>query len=309
MLPALLAFVIGGGALFIWWTAAQTDREMHADLLRQTELLAQSMNIERIKKLIGTEADLENPTYLRVKEQFAIFRATNPQCRFLYLLGRKPDGTIFFFLDSESAESKDYSLPGQVYTEASEGFRGVFARQAAMVEGPYIDRWGTWTSGLVPIHDPQTTLSGLATPADAQEMVHVAIEYYRTNGRDRLLKEINNPQGDFLKGDLYAFAYDVSMTMQAHPVQPEMVGKNQLDEKDWAGGNIFTRKSRKSLCSRVPVGSIMNSKIQPTSSENPKWNCRRRWQKRWMGLFLCEVETLTSEQTAFHGKCTVKTKD
>jgi len=40
-------------ALFVWWMAVQTDREMRSDLLQQAQLIAQTINIERIKELAG----------------------------------------------------------------------------------------------------------------------------------------------------------------------------------------------------------------------------------------------------------------
>jgi PAS domain S-box-containing protein len=231
------------GALFAWWTAEQTDREMRAGLLQRTRLIAQAIDIEPIKGFTGTASDLSNPSYLRLKKQLADLRSANPQCRFLYLMGRKSDGTIFFFVDSEPADSQDYSPPGQVYTEGTENFRTVFARHVAMVDGPTTDRWGTWVTGLVPIHDPQTVMSGLAMPDDARAMVRDAVDYYRIHGRERTLQEINKPQGAlFRKGDLYAFVYDSNMTIVAHPFKPELVGRNLIDEKDWPGGKYFRQE-------------------------------------------------------------------
>jgi PAS domain S-box-containing protein len=242
VLAATLA-LLTVGTLFTWWTVAQTDREMRSDLLQQTQSVAQALNIERIKELTGTEADLTNPVYLRLKEQIAVLRSATPLCRFLYLLGRNADGAIFFLLDSEPADSKEYSPPGQVYAEIPEVFRRVFARNTAVAEGPYTDRRdGSRVSGLIPVNNPQMALFGLATPPDARTMVQKAVHYYQKNGRERLLKEINNPHGEFCKGDLYAFAYDTSMTMQAHPVKPELIGKDMLDMKDWAGGKYFSKE-------------------------------------------------------------------
>ena len=238
------------GALFALWETKQTDREMRTDLLQRTQLIAQTINIDRVKELSGTESDLSNPSYQRVKKQLADVCSTNPQCRFLYLMGRKSDGTIFFFVDSEPADSKDYSPPGQVYTEVSDGFRNVFARHTASVVGPTTDRWGTWVTGLVPIHNPQTVMSGLATPDDARTLVRKAADYYRANGRTLFLKEVNNPQGEFRKGDLYAFVYDSSMTMLAHPVKPELVGQNQLNQKDWDGGKFFRNEIKEIALSK-----------------------------------------------------------
>ena len=239
---ALFLAILAAGAVFVWWTVARADREMRAELLQQTRLVAQAVNVERIRMLSGTAADLDKPVYLRLKDQLAATRSDNPQCRFLYLLGRRPDGTLFFFVDSEPANSKDCSPAGQTYDEAPAGYRRVFATHSAGIEGPYTDRWGTWVSMAVPIHDPRTVVPGLATSEEARVLVRKAVEFYRQHGRERFLKEINNPQGAFCKGDLYAFVYYQNMTMLGHPVKPEMVGQNQLDLKDWPGGKFFTRE-------------------------------------------------------------------
>lgn len=238
----LIAFIIFAiGSLFTWQLVMQTDYEMRADLIEQTRLLKQAINIEHVKRLTGTESDLENPHYLRLKEQFIILRTAYPLLRFLYLMGRDTNGNIFFFLDSEPSTSEDYSPPGQIYEEASDPCRRVFIGQTVTVEGPIPDRWGTWVTGFVPIHN-RRILHGLASQDDARKMVDKVSDFYSKNGKERTLLEINNPQGEFRKGDLYAFAYDHNMTMLAHPVRPELVGRNLLGEKDWPGGKYFRRE-------------------------------------------------------------------
>ncbi len=239
---ALLLVIFAAGGLISWWAVTQVDRDMRADLLQRTQIVAQAVNVERIQALTGKEDDLDKPAYLRFKEQLATVRSVNPQCRFVYLMGRNAYGALFFFLDSEPTGSKDYSPPGQVYDEAPEGYRRVFITQNATTEGPYTDRWGTWVSALIPIHDPQAATSNLASQSDARAVVSNAVDFYRKNGREHFLKELNNPQGEFCKGDLYAFAYDQNMTMLAHPVRPELVGQNLLDKKDWSGGQYFRRE-------------------------------------------------------------------
>ena len=239
-LMVLIIVAIAGG--FAWWRIERMDGELRNNLLQQGQLLAQTINIESIQALSGTEADLNNPHYQRIKEQLAAVRAANPQCRFLYLMGRRADGSIFFFVDSEPADSKDYSPPGQVYTEAPEGCRKAFGARIDLVEGPYTDRWGKWVSALIPILDPQTIMYGLATQDDAHGMVLKAVDFYRKNGRDQLIKAINSRNGEFDKGDLYAFVYDLNMTWLAHPKKPELVGQNWIDKKDWPGGKCFRRE-------------------------------------------------------------------
>ena len=239
---AALFVILAVGGLLAWWTVGQTDRQMRADLLQQAQLVARAVDMGRIRDLSGSPADLTKPDYLQLKEQLASIRSAIPQCRFIYLIGRNTDGALFFFVDSEPAGSADYSPPGQLYSEAPEGYHRIFVTRNAGTEGPYTDRWGTWVSGLVPLQDQQTVIYGLATQADARAMVRKAVDFSRQYGRDRLLEEINNPRGEFRSGDLYAFAYDRTMTMLAHPVKPELVGQNLLDKKDWSGGKYFRRE-------------------------------------------------------------------
>ena len=101
----LLMAVITGLMLTAWWTIERTDCEMRADHLQQLRMVAQSVNVEPINSLAGSEADLENPDYLRLKEQLTAVRASNPRSRFVYLIGRKADGAGFIFADSEPAGS------------------------------------------------------------------------------------------------------------------------------------------------------------------------------------------------------------
>jgi len=155
---ALVVAVLFAGACATWWIVSQTDREMRDSLLLETRLVAEGVNVGRIAALSGTEADRSNPAYQQIKEQLAATRSTHPLCRFAYLLGRKTDGTIFFLVDSEPADSKDSSPPGQIYEEATESFSQAFTSGAEVVEGPVRDRWGNWVSALVPIYRPPTAL-------------------------------------------------------------------------------------------------------------------------------------------------------
>ncbi|MFH0996311.1 MAG: response regulator [Pseudomonadota bacterium] len=271
-LTALLLTIFVAGVLIAWWTAAQADRELRANLLQQTRLVAQALNVEQVQALTGTKADLESPEYLRLKEQLAAIRSAGPQSRFLYLMGRKADGTVFFFVDSEQPGLEGYSPPGQVYNDVPAGYRNVFDAKTGTVEGPVTARWGTRVSGLVPIHDAATALSGLVTPDDAQAMVRKAADFYRKHGRERFIKACNDPQGEFRRKSLYVFAYDHGMTMQAHPVKPELVGQNLLDKKDWSGGKYFRKEIREVALSKgsgwvnYQYENPANKKIQPKTT-------------------------------------------
>ncbi|MBF0452821.1 MAG: PAS domain-containing protein [Candidatus Magnetomorum sp.] len=147
--------VLVAGLILIYWTIQWTDSETRKDILNQAQVVLQALNVESIKALSGTKADITNPIYLRIKEQLAIVKATHDQYRFIYLMGRLPDGRVFFFADNEPIGSKDESPAGQIYEEISPEFLLAFDEKIPITVGPYKDRWGIWITALVPLIDPK----------------------------------------------------------------------------------------------------------------------------------------------------------
>jgi signal transduction histidine kinase len=153
---SVVAVALAAISVFAWWAARRADRQMRGELLLQAKLVAVLIDTEYVGVLNGAEADTAAPGFVRLRERLARARMVNPQCRYLYLLGQKPNGTVFFSLDSEPADSVNYSPPGQAFPEASDLLRGVFASGPGVVEGPVADRWGVWISALVPLRHPDT---------------------------------------------------------------------------------------------------------------------------------------------------------
>jgi cytochrome c len=98
-----------------------------------------------------------------------------------------------------------------------------------------------------------TVLAGLAffcgaayaenwTKEDAVKMVEQANAFYKANGREKLLAELNTKNGRFQKGELYVVATDMKGTMLAHPNIPKLVGKNLYDVPD-VDGKYFRREN------------------------------------------------------------------
>ena len=166
-----ILLLLAAVGLFAWRMVARADRNLRADLLQQSLAVARTLNLGQITALTGSPVDLEIPAYRQLKEHLIALRSTLQQCRFLYLMDQKPDGTIFFLVDSEPVISKDYSPPGQVYAEVPAGYRRVFATRGASVEGPFTDRWGIWVSGVVPLVDAKSgeLLAVLGMDIDARD--------------------------------------------------------------------------------------------------------------------------------------------
>ncbi|MBF0302483.1 MAG: CHASE domain-containing protein, partial [Desulfamplus sp.] len=260
------------GGFSTWWAVLQSKQELNNRLLRETRTVAKGMNLVHIKALKGDKSDLETPQYRRLKEQLSTIKQLYDDCRFIYLMGRKDDGRIFFFLDSEQPDSKDYSPPGELYDEVPEGGRCVFKTRNAAIQDTYSDRWGSWVSAFAPVHDPKTAIQIFSTKDDAYKMVKKAVEFYKTNGKERLLKELNNREGQFSNRELYAFAYDSNMSIIAHPVKPELIGKNLINKTDGSGEKYFRKEIQEIALSKgsgwvdYEYENPVNRQVEPKST-------------------------------------------
>jgi len=77
--------------------------------------------------------------------------------------------------------------------------------------------------------------TSFAEPRDeAVKLVQSAVAFYKSNGLEKSLDEYTKPGGEFNKGEMYVFVYDLNATMLAHP-NPKLVGQNTLELPDAAG--------------------------------------------------------------------------
>ncbi len=144
------------GFFIIWLSIKSINREMKDNLLQRAGIVAQSINRNRLRNLSGSPQDINNPDYIRIKEQLRKIRESQSKCKFLYLMGQKETGEVFFYVDSQSPDSKDYAPPGLIYEEVSEDYLEVFNNLKAKTVGPVEDRWGRLMTGLIPITDSET---------------------------------------------------------------------------------------------------------------------------------------------------------
>lgn len=140
------------GVLGSCWAANKIDQSIRSSLIKRAETVAAALHSDLIANLSGTEQDLDNQNYHDLKQNLSMVREKNLDLRFVYVLGLK-NKQVFFYADSESADSVDYSPPGQIYFEASEQLLQAFDHGQSFVEGPLSDRWGNWLSALAPIFD------------------------------------------------------------------------------------------------------------------------------------------------------------
>ena len=125
-------------------------------------------------------------------------------------------------------------------------------------------------SGLLNTSPPAVTQVSSGTPTKAQLVAFVteAVAYAKTNGREKALSEFSNPNGSFFRGQLYIYAYDFNGTTIAHPVNPEKIGVNRLNERD-AKGNLFieelrdTARNGSGFVQYYYINPVHNNTIEP----------------------------------------------
>jgi len=150
----LLLIILASAVMAMGLVAHKTDKDMQSEILINARIVARSLDIELISSLSASKEDLNSPHYKHLKARLSRMRQAIVQCRFLYLMGQRLNGEVFFFIDSLPADSEDYAPPGLVYEEVSDSYLQVFNNKQEAVVWPISDRWGTLVTALIPLIDP-----------------------------------------------------------------------------------------------------------------------------------------------------------
>jgi signal transduction histidine kinase len=84
-------------------------------------------------------------------------------------------------------------------------------------------------------------------------LVGKAVEYVKTNGVEEAVKAFNNKEGEFVKGELYVFMFQVGqkdgsrVVCLAHPINPGLIGKDLYNLKDPAGTQFMAAMAKKAF--------------------------------------------------------------
>ena len=136
----------------LWNTAIENASNQAMSIAKTAEA---SLSKELLAKLDVSTQDINKPEYKSLKANLTNIIKVNNEFSFAYIYIQKSD-RIYFVVDSEPADSEDYSPPGQEYTEATEVDRKPFQDGLPFITPPTTDRWGTWISMLVPMKDTNT---------------------------------------------------------------------------------------------------------------------------------------------------------
>lgn len=154
LLFAVLIVVLAVGWGITGYMGYSGDLGARAKLQMTTLQAAQSVSSELIAQLSGTVSDASNPVFQQVKQSLEQIKNKTPDFRNVYLVGRR-DGGLYISADAEPIDSKDYAPPGTSYADAPPKLADNFGTGELVVVGPYVDKWGSWVSGFVPVrlHD------------------------------------------------------------------------------------------------------------------------------------------------------------
>jgi PAS domain S-box-containing protein len=141
--------------IYFHYTWKQFKNDQADEVLQIARSIEIMLPKENLKTLKGKPSDIDTPQYKVIKNTLKAIISVNTKARFAYIY-TKQNGKIYFIADSEPAESKNYSPPGQEYTEADLAYSLPFDNGKEFVTGSLTDRWGTWISVLIPIKDEVT---------------------------------------------------------------------------------------------------------------------------------------------------------
>lgn len=144
--------IIGVGVVAYLFVDKSTNAENYERLVTHVRSLAVLYDASQFDSLTLSEADLENPEYIALKESLLNIKDANADISFVYLMAMRDD-VVYFIADSEDPTSEDYSPPGQEYPEATDELKSLWEPETPYVLEISEDRWGEWISGLAPIRD------------------------------------------------------------------------------------------------------------------------------------------------------------
>lgn len=127
--------------------------------------------------------------------------------------------------------------------------------------------------------------SGFALAGDKEDAQSNMNEAVAAVNKDKAtaITEMNNPKGRFVKNEnIYAFAYDLTGTMAAHPMNPKLIGKNVVDVPD-ANGKLY----RKEIVDSIKAKGVANVDYRYKDPKDSKVKDKVSFCKKAGDLIVC----------------------
>ncbi|MFA6960540.1 MAG: adenylate/guanylate cyclase domain-containing protein [Opitutaceae bacterium] len=152
-LTAIITALLVGYAVFF------TTRSYLLNGIRQRMIDVVTLTADRIDPAahatLRTRKDEASATYARIKQDLLDVRSLCPDIRYAYTYRIDAAGRTTFVVDSDPADSSDFSHIGDVYDDPTDEMRFVYRIGAgAVAEKNFAtDEWGTWLSCFIPVRN------------------------------------------------------------------------------------------------------------------------------------------------------------
>ena len=177
-LTILLAIVLITGWIVTEYIGKYADHNVRNEILDQSKMASAAIDLEQVKRLTGTVADLTSPDYLRLREQSMAMENSGAGIRWLYLMFLR-DQKIVFAFDSVAEGQFGHENPGAAYQQPPKELFDVFTKGQPLAVGPYTDEYGSFISGFVALRNPLTgqVMSVLGIDFDASQWQKTIAQY------------------------------------------------------------------------------------------------------------------------------------
>lgn len=139
------------GILVALYMVKAQETDMRNNLYTYASTIEQSIDWRPHANVLNTKPSQLKPSDLAQLEiQLKNACKANRDCHFIYLLYLESN-QVKFLLDASPQPPSEISQLGEVFVEATDDLKAAMDSRQAFVEGPVVDRWGTWVSVRMPI--------------------------------------------------------------------------------------------------------------------------------------------------------------
>lgn len=145
--------ILGFGMLAIWYEGVRAGKELQNEILYTVELALAATDPLAIDRLPVTEADITNPDYMGLREQYLKLQTPLEQKSIRWIYAMRVFGNeVRFIVDSVPVDDPGHSEPGIVYEQPPAALFAALHSATPQFTGPYTDEYGTYYSVFAPIH-------------------------------------------------------------------------------------------------------------------------------------------------------------
>ncbi|MFI4913288.1 MAG: PAS domain S-box protein [Sedimentisphaeraceae bacterium JB056] len=134
---------------------AQIARDLKKENILSNSIdISLSLDIELVKQLTFSKADINNPAYIDICKHFKKYSSISDfEGIFSFTM---VDGKLVFGPESYDLESELGSHPGDIYKNYPKEYIELFSGAKPFIKDLYTDEYGEFVTALTPLHDPET---------------------------------------------------------------------------------------------------------------------------------------------------------